>query len=208
MMKVKICGITNSEDALAAAEFGADAVGFVFYERSPRFITPEKAGEIVRAMPPFLTAVGVFVNEHPSRMQEIIRVSGVNMVQLHGDEPQEMCDMWPRVIKAFRVRDFTALDMLKRYRAAAYLLDAYTEDTLGGTGQIFNWDIAADARQFGKVILAGGLTPENVERAVRVAHPYGVDVSTGVERDKGIKDHRKMKVFIERARGSALRAIG
>ena len=200
MVKVKICGITNPDDALAAAEFGADALGFVFYEQSPRCVTPERAGEIIRQLPPFIKTIGVFVNEHPSRINEIMHVAGLDMVQLHGDEPQDMCDMWHRVIKAFRVREFTDLDRLKKYRVSAYLLDAYDPDLPGGTGQAFNWDIALEAKQYGSIILAGGLRPDNIGEAVARVRPYGVDVSSGVEKEKGVKDHEKLRVFIERAK--------
>ncbi|GBD98826.1 N-(5'-phosphoribosyl)anthranilate isomerase [bacterium BMS3Abin07] len=202
MVKVKICGLTRLEDALSAIEYGADALGFVFYEKSPRFMSPEAAGEIVKKLPPFVTTVGVFVNDHPSRINEVVKTAGLDMVQLHGDEPQEMCDMWPRVIKAFRVRDSRDLERLKKYQVAAYLLDAYDPGIPGGTGQSFNWDIAVEAKQGGRVILAGGLTPDNVEKAVRRVRPYGVDVSSGVEKKKGIKDCDKMKLFIARAKST------
>lgn len=199
-VRVKICGITNVEDALAAVSFGADALGFVFYEQSPRHIFPERVREIVDQLPPFISTVGVFVNEHPNKINEFMRVSGLTIVQLHGDEPHEMCTLWPGVIKAFRVRDFSSLDLLKKCRPSAYLLDAYDEKMLGGTGQIFNWDIAVEAKKFGRIILAGGLTMENVQDAVRTVHPYAVDVSSGVEREKGKKDLEIMKRFIERAK--------
>jgi len=200
-IKVKICGITNAKDALAAVSFGADALGFVFYEQSPRHIFPEKVREIVDMLPPFITTVGVFVNEQPSVINESIRIAGINTVQLHGDEPQEMCSLWPRVIKAFRVRDFSTLDMLKKCRVSAYLLDAYDENEFGGTGQKFNWEIAVEAKKSGNIILAGGLTPENIDEAIQVVRPYAVDVSSGVEKEKGKKDSDKMRRFIEKAKG-------
>jgi len=200
MVKVKICGITNLDDALAAAEYGADALGFVFYEKSPRAMDFREVGEIVKHLPPFVTTVGVFVNEYPSRIKEITEVSGIDIVQLHGDEPHELCNAWPRIIKAFRVRDFIDLDLLKKYKVSAYLLDAYTSESYGGTGALFNWDIALDAKQFGRVILSGGLTPENIEKAVRWVRPYAVDVSSGVEDTKRRKNHQKMRLFIETAK--------
>lgn len=197
MVRVKICGITNLDDALTAVEYGADALGFVFYEQSPRFISPEKAGEIIAHLPPLVPAVGVFVNAHPSRINEVIGSSGIDIVQLHGDEPQDVCAMWPRVIKAFRVMDMTDLQVLQKYRVSAYLLDAYSGDLWGGTGQVFNWDIAVEAKRYGRIILAGGLNPGNIEKAARFVRPYAVDVSSGVEKEKGIKDHQRMREFIK-----------
>jgi phosphoribosylanthranilate isomerase len=144
--------------------------------------------------------VGVFVNETETKINEIMHITGLNMVQLHGDESQEMCEIWPRVIKAFRMREFTDLERLKDYNISAYLLDAYDPNIPGGTGQAFNWDIALEANKFGKVILAGGLNPENIAKAVTRVRPYAVDVSSGVEKEKGKKDLDKMKLFIERAK--------
>lgn len=200
MVKVKICGITNLEDALFAAEYGADALGFVFYEKSPRYIKPEKAKEIISKLPPFITTVGVFVNERTEKMREIMLFSGINILQLHGDEPPEDCHTWHRVIKAFRVRDFSDLNPLQEYKVSAYLLDTYSPEEYGGTGQIFNWDIAVDAKRFGRIILSGGLNTENVEKAIIYVRPYAVDVSSGVEEDKGKKDLKKMREFINKAK--------
>ncbi len=199
-VRVKICGITRTEDALKAVEFGADALGFVFYPGSPRYVEPGRAREIISALPPLVTAVGVFVNEDPSRIEEISKTAGIDIVQLHGDEPAEFCSLWPRVVKAFRVREFSDLSPLEKYRVSAFLLDTYSPDMPGGTGQVFNWDIALEAKRFGTVILSGGLTPDNIEKAVRWVRPYAVDVSSGVEADKGIKDLEKMRLFIERAK--------
>lgn len=199
-VKVKICGITNLEDALAAANYGADALGFVFYKGSPRYISPEAAREIIRQLPPLITTVGVFVDETPERIEEILRHVPIDVAQLHGHEPPELCILSRRVIKAIRVKELSDLEPLKKYRVSAYLLDTYTPESLGGTGQIFNWDIAVAAKEFGKVILAGGLNPENIERAIRWVRPYGVDVSSGVEEEKGKKDLKRMRLFIERAK--------
>lgn len=200
MCRVKICGITRREDALAAVEYGADALGFVFFKQSPRYITPERARDIIKQLPPFITTVGVFVNEEASKIDEIINATGLAVVQLHGNEPQDMCYKWQRVIKAFRISDIIDLDLVKNYHVSAYLLDTYSEKSYGGTGETFNWDIAAAMKEIGKIILAGGLTPQNVEKAVRHVHPYAVDVSSSVEQEKGIKDADKMKLFIERAK--------
>jgi phosphoribosylanthranilate isomerase len=204
MVKVKICGITNPDDALAAVEYGADALGFVFYEKSPRYIIPETAAHIIKVLPPFITTVGVFVDETKKKINEIIHVAGLNIVQLHGDESQEMCANWSRVVKAFRIKEFTDLERLRDFNVSAYLLDAYDPDLPGGTGQVFNWDIALEATKFGKVILAGGLNPDNIARAVTRVRPYAVDVSSGVEKTKGKKDMYKMKLLIERTKSIIL----
>lgn len=203
-MKVKICGITNLDDALAAVDYGADALGFVFYQKSPRYITPVKAKEITAQLPPFVTTVGVFVNEEPAKIREIMESVHIRALQLHGDESPDACSMWTPVIKAFRVRDFTDLKPLELYKGiSAYLIDTYAPSAYGGTGQIFNWDIALEAKKIGRIILAGGLTPENIEKAVRWVKPYAVDVSSGVEVKKGKKDMKKVKEFIERAKAAS-----
>ena len=201
MGRVKICGITNIEDAVAAAEYGADAIGFVFQPKSPRAITPETAKNIISALPPFITTIGVFVNESKLEIERIIRYVGLNIVQLHGNEPPDACQLNRKVIKAIRVKDLTDLEPLKRYDVSAFLLDTYSPHTMGGTGQIFNWDIAVEAKKFGRIILAGGLNHENIEEAIKWVRPYGIDVATGVESNKkGEKDHKKLKLFIEKAR--------
>ncbi len=200
MVKVKICGITNLEDALAAVDYGADALGFVFYPKSPRYIRPEKARDIINLLPPFITTVGVFANESQERMLETMQYAGIDVLQLHGDEPLDVCYIWHRVIRALRVRDFSDLEPLKTCRVSAYLLDTYSDESYGGTGQIFNWDIAVEAKRFGRVILSGGLNVDNIERAVRFVCPYAVDVSSGIEAEKGKKDLKRMKEFIEKAK--------
>lgn len=200
MVKVKICGMTNYEDAIAAVNFGADALGFIFHPPSPRFISPDLSAEIIKKLPPFVTTVGVFAKKTSSEIQEIVRVAGIDVVQLHGDEPPEICHAFQRVIKVIRVKDDID-DMLYKYHVSAFLLDTYTKTSYGGTGSSFDWNIAKKAKKYGQVILAGGLTPENVKEAVRKVMPYGVDVVSGVESDKkGKKDHIKMKAFIENAK--------
>ena len=203
-VKVKICGITNICDALAAVDFGANALGFVFFEGSPRYISPETAAAIINQAPPFVTTIGVFVDEKPEQVEKIIAMTHIDIVQFHGNEPPGMCAISRRVIKAIRVKSIESLDPLNNYkdRVSAFLLDTFTPDVFGGTGQIFNWDVAVYAKQFGRIILAGGLTPDNVAEAVKRVRPYGVDVSSGVEAKKGEKDHKKMKLFIERAKGA------
>jgi len=204
MVKVKICGITNLNDAKAAVDFGADALGFVFFKNSPRYISPTDASSIIKNLPLFIAAVGVLVNESSADAERIVSETGIDIIQLHGDEPPEMCCFSRRMIKAIRVKSLESLAPLEAYRktVSAFLLDTYTPDTLGGTGRIFNWDVALEAKQFGRVILAGGLTPENVSDAVRHVNPYAVDVSSGVERGKGKKDYEKMRLFIERAKSA------
>jgi phosphoribosylanthranilate isomerase len=202
MVKVKICGITNLEDALAAADFGADALGFVFYEGSPRCVSQDEARDIIRMLPPFLTTVGVFVDKNPDEIRAIMEHVSLDVAQLHGHEPPGACLTAGRVIKAIRVKELSDLEPLRQYRVSAFLLDAYTPESFGGTGQIFNWDIAVDAKQFGNIILAGGLNPDNVKKAIRWVRPYAVDVSSGVEERKGKKDLGKLRLFIERAKAA------
>jgi phosphoribosylanthranilate isomerase len=202
MVRVKICGITNVEDAQAAVEAGADALGFVFYPPSPRYVTPEQAQQIIRALPPFITTVGLFVDVPVETVNDIAVRCGLDRVQLHGGETPDFCDLVTRpVIKAFRIKGADSLAHLPCYKVSAYLLDTYVEGALpGGTGASFTWELAAEAKPYGPVILAGGLTPENVEVAIRQIHPYGVDVSTGVERAPGLKDHTKVRTFIASAK--------
>jgi phosphoribosylanthranilate isomerase len=201
-VRVKICGITNLDDALSAVDAGADALGFVFFEKSPRYITPEKAASIICRLPSFITTAGVFVNETADRRERIIETAGIDVVQLHGDEPTGICSR--RIIRVIRVKSLESLEPLIHYKdkVSAFLLDTYAKDLPGGTGQAFNWDIAVEAKQFGRIILAGGLTPDNIAGAVRKVRPYGVDVSSGVEAEKGKKDHKKVALFIDRAKGA------
>ena len=201
MVRVKICGITNLPDALQACECGADALGFVFFTESPRSVGFEAAAGILRALPPFVTTVGVFVNPTRAEVGEALR-AGVRVLQFHGDEESGFCGSFGvPYVKGFRVREAGCLSGLERYKdASALLLDAYSEKEYGGTGQTFNWDAAVYAKRAGRVILAGGLTPDNVASAVEHVQPYAVDVSSGVEAEKGIKDHDAVKRFIHAAR--------
>jgi phosphoribosylanthranilate isomerase len=203
-VKVKICGITNIDDAMASIGFGADALGFVFFQGSPRYISQVDAADIIRKLPAFVMTVGVFVNEQPKDLEEIIAKTGIDVIQLHGEEPPEGCSLSRRVIKAIRVKSLASLDPLVHYqdRVSAFLLDAFSPDSFGGTGQRFNWDIATHAKQFGKIILSGGLNPDNIIEAVKQVGPYGVDVSSGVESVKGKKDHHKLRLFIQRAKAA------
>ncbi len=201
MIKIKFCGITNLDDALGAAAVGADALGFNFYKKSPRYIEPQKAAEIIGQMPPFITPVGVFVNEREEKIRDIMFTTGIKVLQFHGDERPEFCERFAaRAIKAFQVKDKESLKHMVHYHVSALLLDSYSEGARGGTGATFDWHLAVVAKTFGRVILAGGLTPENVAEAVKLVQPYAVDVAGGVEKEKGIKDHAKMKKFVAEVR--------
>ncbi len=201
-VKVKICGITRREDALVACEAGADAIGFVFFRESPRYIRPEEARRIVASLPPFIAVTGVFVNEEVERVEEIPETVPLDTLQFHGEESPEYCSLFKRrVIKSFRVREGFLQD-LPRYPVSAFLLDTYHRELRGGTGQTFDWDEAVEAKGYGRIILAGGLNPENVEEAVKRVRPFGVDVSSGVEIFPGRKDRDKITAFVKRAKGA------
>lgn len=198
MVRVKICGNTNLKDTMAAVEAGADAVGFVFYAKSPRAVSPKGVAAIVSHLPPFVDCVGVFVNEKPEIVRQIMSECGLSYAQLHGEESPEYCaDLKRPVIKGIRVRTREDVANLSSYRAHAILLDTYVEGLVGGTGTTFDWGLAIEAKAWGPVILAGGLTPDNVGEAISRVQPYGVDVSSGVEISPGVKDHAKVKAFVE-----------
>lgn len=204
MVKVKICGITNLEDALMAIDAGADALGFVFFKESPRHVFPEQAAAIIRHLPPFVQIVGLFVNESIATVNELVDQCGLDVVQLHGDETPDFCAaVRRRVIKAFRIKNITCLEPMKDFRAAAFLLDAWSPTAHGGTGRTFNWEVATCAAQSNRIILAGGLTVDNVAAAIAQVRPYGVDVSSGVESAPGQKDAEKVREFIRRAKEAA-----
>jgi len=199
--RVKICGITNIEDARQASASGADALGFVFYPESPRSIEPEQARRIIADLPPLITTVGLFVNEPPARICETVAFCGLDTVQLHGEEEPDQCSYPPcRVIKALRLKDDRDDHLPDSYRVAAFLLDAYVPGQFGGTGQRCDWTRAAELASRHRVILAGGLTPDNVAEAVRQVRPYGVDVSSGVEKRPGQKDPDQVAMFIRMAK--------
>ncbi len=201
MVQVKICGITNPEDALFAAELGADALGLIFYNESPRYVSPECAAEIVAGLPPFVTPVGVFVNEVKERTEEIVRLVGLRAIQLHGDEPPEACSGYSiPVIRAVRVGDELDLDELSRYPVETFLLDTARAGLYGGTGEPFDWSVARNASSARRIILSGGIDPENVAAAIGAVQPYGVDSSSGVEAAPGRKDHQKLTAFFEAVR--------
>jgi phosphoribosylanthranilate isomerase len=197
---VKICGVTTVEDARDAALLGADAIGLNFHPGSPRCISPETAMRIIDKLPPFVSAVGVFVNyENPEALEDFAASIRLDAVQLHGGESPDYCSVISRVkvIKALRVGDRFRVESMGHYAVSAFLLDAYSRTAFGGTGTVFEWSRAAGANAFGRVVLAGGLNPENVGAGIDELHPYAVDVSSGVETKPGKKDYEKMRRFIE-----------
>ena len=197
-VKVKICGMTNLKDVKVAVDGGVDAVGFIFYKKSPRSVTMQAVREIVLELPPFVDSVGVFVNETAEQINKIADHCKLDRVQLHGDESPAFCKkIRRRVIKAIRVKDIQSLKKLSDYPVSSFLLDTFSEDQYGGTGKVFDWNLAYPANKYGPIILGGGLTPINVYQAIQRIQPYGVDVCSGVESQPGIKDHKKMKAFIK-----------
>lgn len=202
VVRVKYCGITNLEDAQHAAALGVDALGFVFYRPSPRFVTPAAAAEIISALPPFVSAVGLFVNATAADIEAATAMAGIDTIQFHGDESPAFCAQFQRPwIKAIAVREHTDIaDAAVKFEAAgALLLDTYNEKVYGGTGEVFDWNLIGETRTK-PLILAGGLTANNVSDALRRIRPYAVDVSGGIEVEKGKKDPAKMKAFIEKVR--------
>ena len=208
-MRIKICGITSWEDAMKASRFGADALGFNFADdakRTQRYIEPDAAREIVDSLPPFITTVAVTVNAPSEAIEEYL--SFLDCVQLHGEEPPEVAGkLGRRAIKAIRLRTEDDLESIKSYHGiSAILIDAFVEDTRGGTGKTCDWDLATRAVSLDvPIILAGGLTPENVGEAIQRVRPYGVDVASGVESKPGKKDHERLRAFIDRAEVSLSR---
>ncbi|MBF0284766.1 MAG: phosphoribosylanthranilate isomerase [Magnetococcales bacterium] len=199
--KIKICGITRVEDGLAAAHAGADALGLVFHPPSPRHVTPQQAATIARAMPPFVVLVGLFVDPTAESVRQTLEQCPLDRIQLHGDESPEFCAAMPRpVIKAIRVGGPEDLQNLDRFPVAALLLDAKSPGKVGGTGQRFDWNLLAEWSPPRPLILAGGLSPDNVAEAVARVRPYAVDVSSGVESAPGLKDPERIARFIRQTR--------
>ncbi len=197
--RVKLCGLTRLEDALAAAEAGADALGFVFAP-SPRRVSPDTVRKIIRELPPLVATVGVFVDEVPEKIQEIRKYCGLDLIQLAGEESEETARLLgPRVIKTLRVGSGPLPDPAA-FPEVTLLLDTLSGNLRGGSGRTFNWNLAREIAAKRIIILAGGLTPENVSRAVRKVRPYALDVSSGVEIEPGRKDHDRMRSFIRQAK--------
>lgn len=205
MIQIKLCGMTRPEDALAAEAAGANAVGFIFAP-SPRQITAEQARRISKELGPFISRVGVFVNATRDEIAAVLDQVDLDVLQLHGSEtPEQVEALLPlgrRVIKSIRVKDAESLARLDEYPVDTFLLDSYVPGVPGGTGHIFDWSLATEIARKRRIILAGGLTPDNVAEAIKVVQPFGVDTSSGVEESPGVKDHEKMQQFIARARSS------
>ena len=202
MTKVKICGITNLDDALLSAKFGADALGFNFYEKSSRYISPDKAREIIEQLPARVLKVGVFVNKSLEKILEIIERAKLDAVQLHGEETPEFLarlreKFSGEIIKAFRVSEDFKPENVLEFAADAVLLDAYSQSEHGGTGETFDWEIAKKVREiFPKMYLAGGLSEKNIEKAIENVKPFAIDACSLLEKEKGLKDLQKVKDFI------------
>ena len=201
MTKIKICGITNKIDALAASGLGVDMLGFVFYKKSKRYVTPAMAEDIINELPPFIGRVGIFVDETREDVIRIAEDAGLDILQFHGNESPEYCASFRdkyKVIKAFRMK--TDLKIVNDYDIDYYLFDAYKSNCVGGTGETFDWNILKDFEILKPFILSGGLDPDNVERAIREVAPYAVDVSSGVESAPGKKDGKLLKKFVANVR--------
>ncbi len=203
MTRVKICGMTNIDDARVAVEAGADMIGLIFYPPSPRYVTPEQAQDIVASLPSSIPAIGVFVNEDAETISRIVHDTGVQGVQLHGTEAPELCHQlsWP-VFKTFRFTADVRPEMMRCYHVEAFLIEGFHAGYHGGSGTQADWPLVASLRRYGRIILAGGLTPDNVGDAIRVVCPYAVDVCTGVEAEPGKKDWDKVRTFIAHAKAS------
>lgn len=194
-IRVKICGITNINDALTAVNFGANSLGFIFYTKSPRNISYEHAQEIIKKLPPFVTPIAVVVNETHDSLADLIRITGCCAIQYHGDAMNIIKTIKTPIIPAISVKDEKDLDIIENLiDAQGILLDTQKDGLYGGTGEIFDWSIASKAKRFNKpIILAGGISPENVRDAVRIASPWAIDVNSMIEKEPGIKDHIKME---------------
>jgi phosphoribosylanthranilate isomerase len=198
---VKICGVRREEDALAAAEAGADAIGINFARESPRYLAPGAARQVAEAVRGRLSVVGVFVNATSEEIRRVDAQVGLDRIQLHGEEPPSLlAEFAPRAYKAFRIARREDLSALAVYGGPFYLLDAHTPLARGGTGVVGDWSLAREAARFGKIVVAGGLTPETVAAAIRAAEPFGVDVASGVESAPGVKDARRIAAFVAAAR--------
>lgn len=207
-VKVKICGITNLEDALASLFNGAGAIGFVFYKKSPRYISPLQARNISRILPKKIARVGVFVDEKVSTVKRIAKFCGLDMLQFHGEEPPEYCKEFKgyKVIKVFRIGKKEDLDCISKYKTFAYLFDSFSKTKLGGTGTKFNWKILAQAVKMKPVVfISGGLTCNNARPAIKLLKPDWVDVSSSLELEPGKKDHNKIKKFIQSVKASNIK---
>lgn len=204
MTLVKICGVTSVADAAVAVDAGADMIGLIFHPPSPRYVTPEQAESIVASLPPELPAVGVFVNKSLETITEVARESGISRVQLHGDESPDLCRRLPwRCIKTFRFTDKVQPEMMPDYPVYAFLIEGFHDELYGGGGVKADWFRVAALHSYGRIILAGGLTPDNVREAIATVRPYAVDVCSGVEAAPGRKDAAKVRDFVKYAKSAA-----
>ncbi len=197
LTRVKICGITNLEDAQVAVNAGAWALGFIFHKKSPRYVSPSKARTIIEQLPPLVTPVGVFVDQSEHALRDICRLTRITTIQLHGAESPGYCKRFRhlKIIKAFRINETFDLKSIFPYRVDAYLFDTFSETAHGGTGVTFNWQLLKDYPFNKPIILSGGLNPHNIREAVSVLNPYAVDVSSGVEKSPGLKDDHLVQAF-------------
>ena len=204
MSKIKICGMTTIDDAQVAVEAGADMIGLIFYPPSPRYVSPRQAQRIVQALPDSCRAVGVFVNEDCETITQIVGESGVRIVQLHGTESPALCQRlpWP-VFKTFRFTSEIRPERMRDYQVKAFLIEGFNADFYGGTGTRADWQQSAALHQYGRIILAGGLTADNVAEAIRIVKPYAVDVCSGVEHEPGAKDWSRVRAFIAAAKSAS-----
>ena len=198
-MEIKICGITNMEDASFVATCGADAIGFIFYQKSPRYVAPEKVKKIIDTIPTEITKIGVFVNHDVAEVKQTIDYCALDLVQFHGDEPPAYCGQFPRshVIKTFAPRTEDDLSKIREYQVKAILVDAHDPVRYGGTGRQADWRLAAKVKATHPLILAGGLSMANIKEAAEQSSPHAVDISSGVEIEPGKKDHQKVKAIID-----------
>jgi phosphoribosylanthranilate isomerase len=204
MVKVKICGITNLKDALASVDSGCDALGFAFFRKSPRYVSPKKVSSIVKRLPPRIIKIGVFVNAKEEVVNRIARMCRLDMLQFHGTETPEYCKKFKnyKIIKVFRVKDKLDVADILRYKPFAYLFDTYVKSRMGGTGKNFDWKLIRHLKGIKRpIFLSGGLTAGNVKKAVGIAKPSWVDVCSSIELIPGKKDHVKVKRFIKAAKG-------
>jgi phosphoribosylanthranilate isomerase len=201
MVRVKVCGITNVEDAKKAVHYGAWAIGFIFTKKSPRYVSPSRARKIIESLPPFVTPVGVFVDQSERAVRDICKFARIGTLQFHGDEKPVYCKRFSdyKIIKAFRIGEYYPADIIDKYKVDAYLFDTFEKGVSGGTGATFNWDILKDQKIDKPVILSGGLNSKNIQQALDIVKPFAVDVSSGVEKSPGIKDPRLIRTFFDTA---------
>jgi len=207
MVKVKICGITNLEDALNSVKAGCNALGFVFYRKSPRYITPEKASRIIKHIPAHILKIGVFVDTKEKTIKRIAKLCNLDMLQFHGNESPQLCKKFKgyKIIKAFRVKDKIELKNLLNYKTFAYLFDTFVKSKIGGTGKKFNWTLGRHLKGLRKpIFLSGGLNAKNIREAVKQVQPDWIDVSSSIETKPGKKDHKKVKEFVAAVKKTAL----